>query len=83
VSQPTTENHCPDCNGALEEIKLFGRSWKNPINGAAVDSEVIYYADAKARRSSFLSMYEEAGTVRTTMCPECHRIFLHAVPKLG
>ncbi len=72
---------CPDCGGALAAIKLFGRGWKNPVSGAAVDAEVMYYADGNAQRSSFLGMFREAGTVRTTMCVGCRRIFLHAVPE--
>jgi hypothetical protein len=71
---------CPDCNGALDVIKLFGRGWKNPISGAAIDTELSYYADANAERSSILSMYEGAGTVRATMCNECRRIFLYGIP---
>lgn len=81
MSESVHANQCPDCNGELEAIKLFGRSWKNPISGAAIDAELIHYANAEAQRTSILSMYEEAGTVRATMCNECRRIFLHGVPK--
>lgn len=63
------------------DIKLFGRSWKNPLSGGAIDTEMTFYAPADAQRTYFKSMYEETGTVRTTMCKECHRIFLHGVPK--
>lgn len=71
---------CPDCKGELEAIKLFGRGWKNPVSGAAIDAEMIYYTDASAERSSFRSMFDAAGTVQATMCRECQRIFLHGVP---
>jgi hypothetical protein len=81
MSQSTQESQCPDCNGELVGVKLFGRGWKNPVSGAAVDSEVMYYAGADAQRSSFLSMFEEAGTVQATLCNGCRRIFLHGVPK--
>ncbi len=80
MSKSVPANQCPDCNGGLEDIKLFGRSWKNPLSGAAIDAEVMYYAAANAKRSSMMSMYEEAGTVRATMCHECRRIFLHGIP---
>lgn len=81
MSESVPANQCPDCNGELSAIKLFGRGWKNPISGAAIDAELIYYADAEAERSSILSMYEPAGTVRATMCNECRRIFLHGISK--
>ncbi len=80
MSHSAQESPCPDCGGALVAIKLFGRGWKNPISGAAVDAEVMYYADEHTKRSGLLSMFEEAGTVRATMCSGCRRIFLHAVP---
>jgi hypothetical protein len=81
MSRNKQESPCPDCNGELVGIKLFGRGWQNTLSGAAVDSEVTYYADADAPRSSFLSMFEVAGTVRATRCIGCLRIFLHGVPK--
>ena len=81
MSKSVHANQCPDCKGGLEAIKLFGRGWKNPISGAAIDAELKFYADADAQRSSMLSMYEEAGTVQATMCNECRRIFLHGVAK--
>jgi len=74
------EGQCPDCSGALVAIKLFGRGYKNPLSGAAIDAEVMYYADEHAKRSGFLGMFAEAGTVRVTMCIGCRRIFAHAVP---
>ena len=81
MSRSAQESPCPDCSGALVPIKLFGRGWKSPFGGAAIDAEVVYYADADAERGPFQSMFEEAGTVRATMCSQCRRIFLHAVPK--
>lgn len=80
MTESVHANSCPDCHGGLEDIKLFGRSWKNPISGGAIDAEVTYYAAANAKRTSMLSMCEEAGTIRATMCTECRRIFLHGVP---
>jgi hypothetical protein len=81
MSQTTRQRQCPDCNGELVNIKLFGRGWQNPISGSAIDAEVAYYTDVDAERSAFLSMFEEAGTVRATMCDGCRRIFLHGIPK--
>jgi hypothetical protein len=81
MSRSTQESPCPNCKGELVDIKLFGRGAKNFLSGAALDSEVMYYADADAERSSFLSMFEEAGTVRATLCNGCRRIFLHGVPR--
>jgi hypothetical protein len=80
MSQSTKASQCPDCNGDLAGIKLFGRGWQNPVSGSATDAEVIYYTDTDAERSAFLSMFEEAGTVRATMCNGCRRIFLHGLP---
>jgi hypothetical protein len=81
MSQPIPSGRCPDCQGELVPIKLFGRGWTNPVSGAAVDTEVTHYAAADAHRSSFLSMFEEAGTVRATLCNGCRRIHLLGVPK--
>jgi hypothetical protein len=80
MSRPAHERKCPDCSGELVPIKLFGRGWKNPLSGAAIDTEVMYYADADAKRSTFLNMFEEAGTVEATLCNDCRRIFLHGLP---
>jgi hypothetical protein len=71
------QGQCPDCKGELVGIKLFGRGYQVPLTGAAIDAEVVYYADADAERSTFFCMFEEAGTVRATMCNGCRRIFLH------
>jgi len=81
MSQSTLENQCPDCGGGLTAIKLFGRGWENPVSGAAIDAEVVHYAEADAVRSTFKSMFTETGTVRATLCGECRRIFLHGDPK--
>ena len=50
MPRSTKECQCPDCNGELVDIKLFGRSSKNFVSGAAIDAEVAYYADADAER---------------------------------
>jgi hypothetical protein len=75
---PTT---CPDCGGALRAITLFGRGPQNPISGAATDTAVIYYTDAEANRSPWLSMLDIQGEVRTLMCRGCNRLFFYGVPK--
>ena len=69
---------CPDCGAALVEIKLFCRG----ANGrtGSIDSEINYYTDARASRSFFYGKFTEKGSVRTTICTVCHRIFLHGVP---
>jgi hypothetical protein len=81
MSQSTQAVQCPDCGGNLTAIKLFGRGWENPVSGAAIDAEVVHYAEADAQRSTFKSMFTEAGTVHATLCGKCRRIFLHGDPK--
>jgi hypothetical protein len=81
MSRSAQESPCPDCSGELVAIKLFGRGRENPISGAALDAEVVYYTDENAERSFILGMLEATGIVRATMCSVCRRIFLHAVPK--
>jgi hypothetical protein len=71
---------CPDCAGPLHEITLFARSAENPISGAAIDTAVVYYTGAEATRSTWLSMFQVRGEVRTLMCGKCARIFLYGVP---
>jgi hypothetical protein len=80
VSRSAGENQCPDCNGELVAIKLFGRN-QHPLGGRVIDAEVIYYAEADAERSFFLGMFKEVGIISASMCNGCRRIFLHGVPK--
>lgn len=81
MSESVQANECPDCKGELAAIKLFGRGWRNPISGAAIDAEMVYYAEADAQRTLIQSMFEPAGTLQAAMCNECRRIFLHGIPK--
>lgn len=75
---PTT---CPDCAGPLFAVTLFGRSSRNPVSGAAIDAAVVYYTNAEATRSTWLSMFEVEGEVRSMMCRACGRLFLYGEPK--
>lgn len=68
---------CPDCNGELTKIKLFGRSWENPLSGAAIDTDVRFYAESDAKRSVFLNMFKPKGKVESFLCKSCGRIFLY------
>jgi hypothetical protein len=81
MSRSVPKPKCPDCSDVLVAIKLVSRGWGGVASGAVVDSEVIYYADKSAKRSTWMGRFEEAGTVQTTMCRGCRRIFLHAEPK--
>jgi hypothetical protein len=71
---------CLDCGGELRPIKLFGRGYENPISGAAVDAELVYFADADAERSTWLSMFRETGRVHAKLCAGCRRISLYGIP---
>jgi hypothetical protein len=75
---PTT---CPDCAGPLREVTLFGRSAQNAISGAAIDAAVVYYTNAEATRSTWLSMFEAEGELRSLMCRACRRLFIYGEPK--
>lgn len=78
----TSASKCPDCGGNLAAIKLFGRAQRPPLAGdISSDSEVVYYANPNAKTGLFLGKLKEAGTVRTTLCEKCHRIFLHGEPR--
>ncbi len=81
MSHTASHNACPDCGGLLQGIALFGRGPSNPLSGAAIDTAVLYYTDAGAKRSRWLEMLEEQGTVETSMCTACHRIFLYGIPR--
>jgi len=75
------QEQCPDCKGELMGIKLIGRGLKHPFSGAFNDALVKYYAEPTATRGVFTARFDEAGTVRASMCKECKRIFLYGVPK--
>lgn len=72
---------CPDCGGLLADIKLFARGWVKPVSKTAADAAVEYYAAKEAPRSPMAAMFDEAGTVESTMCGDCRRIFIHGRPK--
>lgn len=69
--------NCSDCNGELKRIKLFGRSYENPLSGLAIDADIRFYADGDAERASFSSMFEPIGEVESFICVSCGRIFLY------
>ena len=75
-----THKNCPDCQGDLRKIKLFGRSFENPLSGAAIDADIQFYAASNARRSNLLSMFEPEGKVESFICESCSRIFLYGSP---
>jgi uncharacterized OB-fold protein len=77
TSQSDLPNACPDCGDSLQPVQLFGRGPANPLSGAALDAAVIYYTDAGAERSTWLSKFEEKGRVEARMCASCRRIFLY------
>jgi hypothetical protein len=76
-----TDKKCPDCNGELTKIKLFGRGWQNPITGLAVDSEMGFYTDEEANRGSMTGMFKPTGSVESFLCSDCGRIFLYRTAK--
>lgn len=71
------DRRCPDCNGSLEPIKLFGRSTENPLSGAAIDCEVNRYTAGDAGRGWLWGMFAEKGRVHARICTMCRRIFLY------
>jgi hypothetical protein len=76
-----TDKVCPDCSGELTKIILFGRGWKNPITGLAVDSEIGFYADEEAQMGDFTGMFKPTGSVESFICSNCGRIFLYGAAK--
>jgi len=71
------DRKCPDCNGELTKITLFGRGWENPISGIAVDTELSFYTDEEAKRGNFAGMFKAKGSVESFVCNDCGRIFLY------
>lgn len=80
MTQPALPTACPDCGGAMREIILFGRGPQNPLSGAACDTAVVHYTDAKATRSAWLEMFDVEGEVRSMLCRKCNRLFLYGLP---
>ena len=73
------DKKCPDCQGDLTKIKLFGRGWENPITNMAVDADLGFYAHEEAERGDFSGMFKPAGQVESYLCHDCGRIFLFGV----
>ncbi len=76
-----TNNKCPDCNGELTKIILFGRSWENPLSRAASDADLSFYAEGEAKRSGLSGKFKPKGDVESFLCNECGRIFLFGTVK--
>jgi len=76
-----THNECPDCNGELAKIKLIGRGWENPISGVAIDTDLQFYTESEAERSSFSGKFTPKGHVESFLCSSCGRIFLFGTVK--
>jgi hypothetical protein len=76
-----THNNCPDCNGELTKIKLFGRGWENPISGVAIDADIGFYAEGDGERNGFSSMFKPKGGVESYPCNACGRLFLFSKEK--
>jgi hypothetical protein len=75
-----TDKKCPDCNGELTKIKLIGRGWENPLSGAAIDTELRFYAENQAQRGRWSSMFKPKGRIESFLCNTCGRIFLFGTP---
>ena len=75
------DKKCPDCNGELRKITLFGRGWENPITGLGVDAEIAYYSDEEAERGTFTGMFKVEGNAEAYLCKQCGRILLYATEK--
>jgi hypothetical protein len=71
-----THETCPDCQGELIRIKLYGRGWENPISGIAIETDLQFYAEAEAQRSARTGKYTPKGEVESFLCNSCGRIFL-------
>jgi hypothetical protein len=73
IQSPTAPRvTCPDCDSALQPIKLIDHSIEP-------DRE-LEYATGDAQPGWFLGRFRVAGKVRARMCPSCGRIVLHAEP---
>lgn len=72
-----TDKKCPDCNGELTKITLFGRGWENPITGMATDTELSFFTDEDANRSGLTGMFKPKGSVAAYLCQHCGRILLY------
>jgi uncharacterized OB-fold protein len=65
---------CPDCNGALSDIKIVDMS-----SGAHME---LKYAAGDARKEfPWFAQYPTKGTLRGKLCEDCGRVLLYAVPK--
>ena len=70
-------NKCPDCNGELTQILVYGRGWQNPITGMGIDAGIGFYTDIDAERGAFTGMFKPKGGVVSFICGSCRRIFFY------
>jgi predicted RNA-binding Zn-ribbon protein involved in translation (DUF1610 family) len=75
-----TNRKCPDCGGEMTQIKLFGRSWENPLSGVALDADVGFYTDVEADRGTFTGKFKPKGTVESFLCSSCGRVVMFGAP---
>lgn len=69
MNEATPQRACPDCEAALQPIKLIDHT------RSVIDAELSYTAgDA---RQGWFGGFPIAGTVRAMMCSGCGRILLY------
>jgi hypothetical protein len=74
----TADRSCPDCRGALHEIKLIDRGGGDT---AIYEHASIRYALPEARRNFWTGAFPVEGKLAAYMCDGCARVFLYGIPK--
>ncbi|MFM2303518.1 MAG: hypothetical protein RLZZ135_927 [Cyanobacteriota bacterium] len=69
----TTIRKCPDCKGAMKEIKIIDKTY--PILHASLE-----YAVPGSKKSFWTGMWPIEGKVDALMCETCGRILLYGRP---
>jgi hypothetical protein len=73
------QRNCPDCETALQPIKLIDATSLGMGSDGIAHVEMSY-ATPEAEPSFFLGKIQRQGTVKGFICPTCGRILLYGVP---
>ena len=76
---PDEKSNCPDCNSAMQGIKLIDATHRAVGFGdeEGMQHVELGYAAADATASFFHGKIPRLGAVRGMICPECGRIVLY------
>ncbi len=76
-----SKSSCPDCQGALDSIKIVDAT--DRAMGSGVGHVELAYAAPNAQQSAMTASIPTSGIVKAKLCSSCGRIFLYATSTAG